>query len=385
MQDCAPISMTPTGTRRHFLRPRRELVLAFVLSVALHLFAWHATPYFILAWREPANVSFDAVIVPIAETPATPPPGAGRGTNRARRNSGPKEPRRAIARIPSAGFVAPANAIAVDAALETSADDIRFSAMAASDRGDPVEGPPGAPPATTLEEAIRPKSPVAIEQERANPPAPVLPSRISIAYNMSSSISDGVAEYQWTREGNRFEIDSTMQATGFMVGNFVGVLHQVSQGVVTELGLKPGSFRIRRGDGNPDSAEFLHATNELRLTRAGEVRLLPLPPLIQDMQSFLFQLSFDAPKLRSIEDRLEVLVTNARKIYRHRFVQVGIETVQVRSGAVEALHLRSDAVQPEDSYEVWLAPGKHYLPVKIKFYAGRFPVELIATSIRTTP
>ena len=103
------------------------------------------------------------------------------------------------------------------------------------------------------------------------------------------------------------------------------------------------------------------------------------------MQSFLFQLAYDAPRLKSVDDRLDVMVTNARKVYRHRFRQMGIETVQTRSGPVQAMHLRSEAADPEDTYEVWLAPGNFYLPVKMKFYAGRFPVELIATSIRTTP
>jgi hypothetical protein len=202
---------------------------------------------------------------------------------------------------------------------------------------------------------------------------------------MTSSISDGVADYTWTRDGDQFAIDSSMQATGFIVGNLVGVLHQVSRGVVTPDGLQPRSFQIRRGDAPPDTAEFLRATNELRLTRGGEPRLLPLPPLIQDVQSFLFQLAYDAPKIRGPDDWIDVLVTNARKVYRHRFRQIGSEAIQTRSGPVQTMHLRSEASDPEDTYEVWLAPDNYYLPVRIRFYAGRFPVELIATSIRTTP
>jgi hypothetical protein len=62
-----------------------------------------------------------------------------------------------------------------------------------------------------------------------------------------------------------------------------------------------------------------------------------------------------------------------------------METLQLRSGTVQALHLRSEASNPEDTYEVWLAVAHYHLPFKIKFFAGRFPVELIAASIRTTP
>ncbi|MBL8522658.1 MAG: DUF3108 domain-containing protein [Betaproteobacteria bacterium] len=202
---------------------------------------------------------------------------------------------------------------------------------------------------------------------------------------MTSSVSDGVADYTWKREGNQYEIDSTMQATGFIIGSLVGALHQVSRGEIAPGGLQPTSFSMRRGDAEADTADFMRASNELKLVRKGRSQVLPMPPRIQDMQSFLFQLAYDAPRLKSPEDRLDVMVTNARKVYRHRFRQVGVETVQTRSGPVEALHLLSEAADPEDAYEVWLAPKNYHLPVKIKFFAGRFPIELIATSIRSTP
>jgi hypothetical protein len=110
-----------------------------------------------------------------------------------------------------------------------------------------------------------------------------------------------------------------------------------------------------------------------------------LPPNIQDTQSFLFQFAYETDRLQSPDDRLDVLVTNARKVYRHRFRVVGKETVETQFGTVSTLHLRSEAVDPEDVYEVWLSPENHHLPVKLKFFAGRFPIELIATSIRSTP
>ena len=115
------------------------------------------------------------------------------------------------------------------------------------------------------------------------------------------------------------------------------------------------------------------------------MRSQPLPPGIQDTQSFLFQFAYEASRLKATDDRLDVLVTNARKVYRHRFRVVGPETVETRFGTVATLHLRSEAVDPEDVYEVWLSPENYHLPVKLKFFAGRFPIELIATSIRSTP
>ncbi len=389
MNASAPIApMPPSKAAWSFSYSRRALALALTLSLALHIFAWFATPYFVMAWQQPHTARFDAVLIPVAESPAVSSPESTVAQKRVTRQAA--IPKAKSVRMPKAEktFIAPENAIAVSSAGEAS-DEIAGNAVSTSDNS-PSSAPqattsaPEAPPTTgpALPEA---SALIATKEAEPEPAPPVLPSRISIAYKMTSSISDGVADYTWTRDGDRFEIDSSMQATGFIVGNLVGVLHQVSEGVLTPTGLQPGSFRIRRGDNAPDSADFLRSSNELKLTRAGESRLLPLPPLIQDMQSFLFQLAYDVPKLRNPDDRLEVLVTNARKVYRHQFRQVGIETIETRSGPVKSIHLRSEAADAEDVYEVWLATGNFYLPVKIRFFAGRFPIELIAASIRTTP
>ena len=373
-------SMLPLKAAWVLLRYRFELIVALTLSVALHLFVWFATPHFTQAWREPPTARYDAVLTPIIE--ASP---VVRRVARPRLTRSSRVPRAPPPKLDTP-FIAPENAIAVDRAPQ-SGEGNPVIAVDAPDQHSPIaeERRIDTPVTPSTTESSSPILPAAAEQREHDPPLPVLPSRIAITYKMTSSISDGVADYVWTRDGDHFEIDSSMQATGFIVGNFVGVLHQVSRGVLAPTGLQPSSFLIRRGDGAPDTADFLRASSELRLTRAGEARVLPLPPLLQDTQSFLFQLAYDAPKLKRSEDRLEVLVTNGRKVYRHRFKQAGTGTVQALGGPLPAMHLRSEASDPEDVYEVWLALDNHYLPVKIRFYAGRFPVELIATSIGTTP
>lgn len=380
-----PISMPPSKPAWFLLYRRRVLVFAFTISVVLHLFAWLATPHFTQAWQEPAYARYDAVLVPMVKSPTAPVAIANIRSKPARRATRSITPKPAPELRAETSFTAPENAIAIDRAPDTGNENSRQAALTDEKTAILAESKENAASLPAIAEATQSTGPTTIDKKQPDSSPPELPSRISIAYKMTSSISDGVADYTWTRDGDRFEIDSTMQATGFLVGNFVGALHQVSRGLVTPTGLQPNSFRIRRGEGAPDTADFLRASNELKLTRAGDARLVPMPPLIQDMQSFLFQLAYDAPKMKGPDDRLDVMVTNARKVYRHRFRRVGIEAIQTRAGAVETVHLRSEASDPEDTYEVWLTPGNYYLPVKIKFYAGRFPVELIATSIRTTP
>ena len=85
----------------------------------------------------------------------------------------------------------------------------------------------------------------------------------------------------------------------------------------------------------------------------GENKVIPLPARLQDTLSFLFQLGHDLRAAKVSGDRLSVVASNARKIYRHEFSQVGEETLQTQI----------------------------HLPVKVKFYAGRFLIEPTVTSI----
>ena len=106
---------------------------------------------------------------------------------------------------------------------------------------------------------------------------------------------------------------------------------------------------------------------------------------LQDTQSFLFQLAIEAVKLKTPEDRLTIFVTNARGINQYTFKKLGESILETRFGPVETVHLAREINEPTDGYEVWLSPKNHYLPVKLKFFVGRFPAELIATTITSAP
>jgi Protein of unknown function (DUF3108) len=372
-------AMPPSGAAWSFLRNRRNMLLACGISAFVHVFAYWSAPAFVTAWHEPPVARYNAVLLaPLAgkeeslnslgkDIPAKP---QRRSANAARR-----APPAAIVAGNETGRVAPENAAATTV-IEPVPEPVAQAIL---------DSPPGESATKVEPLASAPIAQIAPETLPAEESPPELPASISIAYRMTSSVSDGVADYSWKRDGSQYEIDSTMQATGFIVGSLVGALHQVSRGEISPSGLMPASFSIRRGEGEAETADFARSTNEMKLVRKGKTQLVPMPARIQDMQSFLFQLAYDAPRLKSPDERLEVMVTNARKVYRHRFRQVGVETVQTRAGPVETLHLLSEAVDPEDAYEVWLATKNYHLPVKIKFFAGRFPIELIATSIRSTP
>ena len=206
-----------------------------------------------------------------------------------------------------------------------------------------------------------------------------LPASVNISYRMSSSLADGIATFAWKREGTGYKLESSIEANGLFA--LVGTLRQSSRGEVTAQGLQPAFFSIKRGDGVADTASFNRDSNELKVFARGENKVMPLLPHLQDTLSFLFQLPYDLRALKSGNDRLSVVVSNARKMYRHEFVQIGEETLQTKMGALKTVHLKSEAANPEDVYEVWLAPENFYLPVKLKFFAGRFLIEQTVTQI----
>ncbi len=377
-----------------WLRTHRLLLAALGISLVVHVLATIGTPIWFNGWRQTETVRFDAVLVPMAtadlneavvaakrlSTPTTPP--------RIARKRAPRPPTPKSA----ANFAAPENAIAVERAA---ASDEAGTVANDADSGGKVADANADTPTTAAQSPIVDNAPPVVAEKPASSdladlipattPPVELPSRVSIAYKATTSIADGVAHYTWKRDGDKYSFESTIAASGFFVNMFAGTITQLSTGTVTAAGLLPDEFTIRRGEKPPETAEFLRATKEIKLTRDGQSRQLPLSPNLQDTQSFLFQLAIESVKLKTVDDRLTILVTNARGVNRYTFKKVGESTVETRFGSVETVHLVRETTEPRDGYEVWLSPKHHYLPVKLKFFVDRFPAELIATNITSKP
>ena len=235
---------------------------------------------------------------------------------------------------------------------------------------------------------------VAEGESNATPRLDATPGTIDIAYKVTSSVIDGTARYKFSRDkNNKYEIESTIEASGFFATIFEGRMQQTSRGSMLEQGLVPEFFSIQRGSGPPETATFDYAGNNIIFSRRKGVEKANLPFLLQDIQSFLFQMGFDAPGLvvgvndvaNPSAQQLNVIATNARKVYRYQFKLVAQETLDLPFGKIQTLHLKSDAADPTDVYEVWLATEYNHLPVKVKFFAGKFALVQTAQSIAVTP
>jgi len=375
-----------------FWTSKRVLLIALALSMAAHVMAYIASHDWAFAWNaENLEAQLDtrqtltAVLLPANNSMATDahvaaPVAAEVNTRLARPRSAT---RRAVA-ISASILVAPADTVTSAITNPIAVDIVDATSVTAEAIPTPIHERM-AEPVRALPPAVIPllaSTPAAPPVEPANTAPPLLfPQRIRMAYRLSSSVADGIANFSWQRNGSQYELNSTMQATGIFAGLFVGTFRQTSRGEITPDGIRPVFFSMRRGETPADTAEFNLSKQELKIIKHGETHLFPLPPRMQDTQSFLFQLAQDAYKLKTGDGRLKVALTNARKLYDYQFRLVGQETLPTRMGELMTLHIKSDAADPEDVYEVWLSPKHYYLPVKAKFYIGRFLMEQTVTSI----
>jgi Protein of unknown function (DUF3108) len=381
---------TPNIGGQFFLRARRRsslLYLALVASAVAHALTYWATPHFISAWNAPAPARFDAVLV--ADTPAPVAVITPEIAQKARMSK-PKSaaPRLKTVNTPSRvktpssqtpAIVAVAPSSLDGTATITGADMQELAKPSDSTSTPPEPAKPTPDPETVIVAAAVPTSRV---DETPQATELNFPASINIDYKMTSSVANGVANLAWKRTGSDYEIDTSIQATGFFTSMFVGVFRQISRGEVTSDGVRPNFFSLQRGEAGADTAEFNRAAKELKIIKHGETHLSALPERMQDMQSFLFQMAHDAAQLRPDQNTLDVQVTNARKVYQYKFKRIGEEIVQTRLGAMPTIHLKSEAADPEDVYEVWLSPQHFYMPIKLKFFMGRFPIEQVASSLK---
>jgi hypothetical protein len=379
---------------RLFARVRTRsslLYLALVASAIAHALLYWATPHFIRVWSEPTPTRFDAVIVANVKEPpqapsivdASPPPAAALAKPS---KPGAARVKPTVRRTPPVIAIAPQVDHSIVSRSGGEIDALKHPELFAEAYGqmasteptpEPVKPAPDPEPAVVA-------AAVATSRDDATPDATELnfPTSINIDYKMTSSVANGTANLVWKRTGSDYEIDTSIQATGFFTSMFVGVFRQVSRGEVVSNGVRPNFFSMQRGEAGADTAEFNRAAKELKIIKHGETHLSPLPERMQDMQSFLFQMAHDASQMKPDQNTIDVQVTNARKVYQYKFKRIGEEIVQTRLGAMPTIHLKSEAADPEDVYEVWLSPQHFYMPIKLKFFMGRFPIEQVASSLK---
>lgn len=213
-----------------------------------------------------------------------------------------------------------------------------------------------------------------------------MPARILLSYELRSSLVDGRAEIRWRKTADQgYVIDGGIEANGFFATMFAGRLEQESRGKLTENGIRPDHFSLRRGDAPAEFAEFKWEKWEIRQQRTRGEHTQALSLNGQDLLSFLFQFGFEFDKPVT-PTQVAFTITNARKMDLYEFRLVGKETLVLPIGEMETLHVTRNTGDPAETYDAWLAPTMHYLPVKLMFkLGGRVQVEQLANRVTIDP
>lgn len=186
-----------------------------------------------------------------------------------------------------------------------------------------------------------------------------LPAKVVLIYDVlagDGGFNLGQATYTWQVDGERYRLESVAEATGMAALFMSGRITQTSEGRVDGHGLLPQQFTQTKK--RTDRAVFDWQQRQLVMDRGTE----PLSAGAQDLLSFAFHL---AMTVGGQSDEWHMAVTNGRKIRNYLFRVLGRETVRVGRENLDAVHVQGSRAG-EGTLDVWLAPGRHWLPVRIR-------------------
>jgi hypothetical protein len=181
------------------------------------------------------------------------------------------------------------------------------------------------------------------------------------------------------QENGRYRIESVTQGVG--VYALFGKRRLMSEGEVTEQGLKPSHFELHQGDNDKKSllTDFDWPQNQLNMQVKGKTITVPLEPGAQDLASFIYQFMFCPP----VGEDVNMPVTTGKKLrsYHYRVTERDV-TLDLPGGHFKTLHLVDATPDGEDSKEFWLATDRHHLPVRLEMRDDKgAKIEQILTSV----
>lgn len=195
-------------------------------------------------------------------------------------------------------------------------------------------------------------------------------AQLHVQYDVyKSGVKVAVMDETYTRDGDRYRIESTTKAYGLFALFKPETIHAVSAGMVTAQGLQPLSFDYQRkldSDKNAH-ADFDWAAAQLVLTDHAGKRQLALPAGTQDRLSAMYQFMF--LPLHAAQE-LRFSMTNGSKLDDYSYLVVPGQFVQVPFGAFQTVYLASPPRANGGRTEIWLAGKLGNLPCKMVITEG---------------
>jgi hypothetical protein len=332
-------------------RTRRVLLIALLLSLALHLG--------LSLWPAHGPVEPDAIPLVATLTELPPPPKPVAAAPAPQPKPKPKRTSPVAAPAPTPAPVEPQAPAAAEA-------------TPAADAGVAKDEPAAeaVPEATAAAEVI----PGAVTSGKTLPP------RVDLAYKVfygTRGFLVGEAVYRFEHTGSRYRISTIGEARGLAALIMRGQGKLESRGLITDEGLQPLTFRVERG--GPNRVETATFDWEAGIVTMHEDKTAALDLPTFDPLALMWQYYFTPPTA----DKVSFTVATPRRVYRYTMTREATESIEWSNGSIEAerWHRRSDDGKT-DAY-VWLAQSLRHIPVKMRVsHTDRGTLEVLLDSIR---
>lgn len=335
-------------------RPRRGLVAALALSLAVHLLLT------LVPDKMPDTPDSTPLTATLRELPPPPVPSATQSTPKSKSKPKPK-PRPA----PPPSAPAPVAALPEPLADSVPAEvpDEKIAAVAPD--------PEPAPPPVLAEDVELPALP-ATERK-------TLPPRVDLAYKVfygTQGFLIGQATYRFEHADNRYRIGIVADARGLAALLYRGQGRVESRGLITQDGLQPLELVVdkfnKRGS---ERAEFDWETGILNLH---DNKTAPLELPTYDLLALMWQFYFQPPA----GDVQTFAMATTKRIYKITGTRKRRETLEWANGPIDTEMWHRTSEDGRTEAYVWLAPSLRYLPVKIRAETPRGTVEVLLDQIR---
>ena len=204
-----------------------------------------------------------------------------------------------------------------------------------------------------------------------------LPRSADLTYQVRWGLVSLEAEQHWRLDGDRYTLSTELKLPlGFANRRYV------SQGRVGPLGLEPSSYEdYEVGDPKPRSvAKVDRASHVVNYGRtAVPLHEKPLTEGLQDINALAYQLIWMGDKVAG----KTVPVTNGRNVVPHQFSKLPDGSASYEGKSYPTLRLVSTS--PEGGFEVGLAQGLGWMPLKIVRVQDGKTLTFTATQVRYTP
>lgn len=250
--------------------------------------------------------------------------------------------------VDSAGPRSPARVADVREATPTPATGpaARLPALAPMAENSSAAHPPSSPAAALATGPVRVPPPMRL--------------RYAVTAQTRGLTLGGEATLDWRPAGAAYQADLEMRLRP------VGSRSQHSEGQLTPRGLVPLKFIDRSR--HEEASHFDPAAG--RIVFSANKPEAALMPGVQDRLSLVIQLAAlvaGQPERFRAGARLEIQTATTREADLWHLRVEGEQELALPGGAVRALRLVREPRQPYDSVlEIWLAPGQHYAPVRLR-------------------